>query len=47
MQFSSKNQKRLAIDDELAHPPMLFEVWQSRVGVTRLADSPPAKGYRD
>lgn len=31
MQFSPKNQKRLAIDDELGRTPTLFEVCHSSV----------------
>ena len=45
MQFSPKNQKRLVIDDELGRTPPLFEVRQSCMRITRLADSRSTKRY--
>ncbi len=47
MQLSPKNQKRLAIDDQLGHTSTLLKMWQPCMRVTRLANSWPAKGNRD
>ena len=47
MQLSPKNQKRLAINDELGRTSTLFEVWQPRMRLTRLANSRSANRYQD
>ena len=47
MQLSPKNQKRLAVNDELGRTSTLFEAWQPCMRVMRLADSRSANRYQD
>ena len=44
MEFSTENQKRLAIDDELGRRATLFEVRQACLCVMGLADGLACKG---